>query len=146
MPWVLLGVALLLLARAAGPRATTPLPLPPGTPQPPPTPRPRPGGPHFEEIAPVPEALELEPGTTYLAQVEVPFLLGAFVGLREITEALEAEGFVVVSATQARPKFWPSADAADWYLTASYSGTPRTRPIPAGIARLWRAVAAPAGA
>lgn len=138
MPWVLLGLAVLLLARAAGDGPGVP-PLPSLRPT-------LPGGPHFAEIAPVPATLELEPGTTYLAQVDVPFLLGPFVGLREITEALEAEDFVVISATQTRPPFWPSSDRADWYLTASYTGTKRPRTIPSGIARLWQAVAAPSPA
>lgn len=146
MPWLLLGgVVVFLLAQASRSPVPTPAPAPapPGAPPAPPVPRSRF---HFREISPIPETLELEPGTTYLAQAEIPFLLGAFVGLREITDALEREGFVVIRATQDRPDFWPSDGPADWYLVASYSGDRRPRAVPGGITRLWEAIAPPAGA
>lgn len=141
MPWLLLGVVLFLVARSTTPGPAAPVPPAPGPPEPPAAPRPNRF--HFQEVSPVPERMELAPGTTYLAQVDVPFLLGALVGGQQIREGLEREGFVVIRAQQERPDFWPSDDFADWYLVASYSGERRARNIPGGIVRLWQAIAAP---
>jgi hypothetical protein len=99
--------------------------------------------PNFEEITPVPAELELEPGETYVAEVDVPFLVSALVSRDAIRSALEEEGFVVITITDDPPPWWPSVDGSpDWYVVASYSGEPRLRPLPDQLSRLWRAVPA----
>lgn len=129
---------LLLLYLATRQRPPAP---PPPVPEQPRRPSPAPPAGRFVEIAPLPESIALDVGATYLAQVEVPALLRALATESLIRSTLEADGFVPITVTEARPAFWPSQDSADWYIVASYSGSAQERPVPSGIKRLWLAVA-----
>lgn len=139
MIWlVLAGLGILAALEAMnGPVAAPPAGTPPGVPPPRGVPRPS-----FQQIDPVPEELFLEPGTTYLAEADVPSIVDLFVGRDDIVEALEKEGFIVIRVDRTRPSVWPDQlGEADWFIIASYSGASGVRKVPSQIDRLWKAVA-----
>ena len=89
------------------------------------------------EIAPVPEMIELKSGTTYLAELDVPFFAEALVTEAALRRGLTAEGFLPITVAESRPSFWPSSDEADWFIVVANIGETRDREVPSAVKRAW---------
>jgi hypothetical protein len=96
----------------------------------------------FQEISALHPAIVVEPGTTYLGEIELPFLAGALVSRAALKAGLEREGFIVIRLDESRPPFWPRSEpGADWFAVVSYVGTSRPMDVPGAVTRAWTAEA-----
>jgi hypothetical protein len=70
---------------------------------------------------------------SYVATVDVPFLLGAIVNAPLLKSKLEEKGFTNVSVAESKPAGFPLGGDADYYVTVSWNQNPKVFDVPSAV-------------